>query len=199
MPEKIINQFFREIDREWEDLKAEKIRLNIIGSSAILLQSPYNRGTKDSDILETSQITPEIEKKLIEIGGKGSKLQRVFHLYLDFVNPSLPFLPQKPRFHCVPFLKRLRHFEIFVLDVTDVVVSKLKRFNANDVDDIQGVIAGGWIAHKNLVNRFNEAVDSFSMDARAEDLSRYVKNLNVVERDFLSVPESEIELPSWIR
>jgi hypothetical protein len=41
-------------------------------------------------------------------------------------------------------------------------------------------------------------IDSFSMDARAEDLPRYVKNLHTVERDFFGVEESEIELPPWV-
>jgi hypothetical protein len=41
-------------------------------------------------------------------------------------------------------------------------------------------------------------VDVFSCDARAEDLPRYVRNLQEVERDMLGVNESEIDLPGWI-
>lgn len=36
-------------------------------------------------------------------------------------------------------------------------------------------------------------------DARADDVPTYCANLNRVERDFLAVDETEIELPSWIR
>lgn len=194
----IIDLFFQEIDRKWDSEQNGKVRLNIIGSSAIMLQTKYSRGTKDSDVLEMAEIGPEIKRKLTELGGKGSKLHDQFRFYLDFVNPSLPFLPQKPHFLKAPSLKRLKCFEVFVLDLVDVVVSKLKRFNANDVSDIRALVMEGVVDHKKLVKRFNEAVDCFSTDARAEDLPRYVKNLNTVERDFLDVPESDIELPHWI-
>ena len=135
---------------------------------------------------------------MIELGGKESELQKKFRLYLDFVNQSLPFLPQKPRFHRAPSLKRLKHFEILILDITDVAVSKLKRFSANDVSDIRFIITEGLVSHKKLLETFKEAVDYFSMDARAEDLPRYVKNLHTMERDFLNVPESDIDLPQWV-
>lgn len=198
MPEKIINQFFIELDKKWKAVESRKIPLHIIGSSALMLQIEYTRGTKDSDVLETKEISPQIEEKLIQLGGKGSGLHRQFNLYLDFVNYSLPFLPQTPRFHTVASLKPLKHFEISALDITDVVVSKLKRFNANDVSDIDAVIRKGLINHKTLIKRFNESVDSFSMDARAQDIPRYVKNLHTVERDMLDTAESSIELPHWV-
>jgi hypothetical protein len=85
-----------------------------------------------------------------------------------------------------------------VLDVVDVVVSKLKRFNANDQSDIDAMIERGLVPHDRLIDRFRAAVDEFMGDARAEDLPKYVANLHRVERDMLVVPETEIELPSWI-
>lgn len=194
----IIDSFYKELDRKWKSPKGTKITLKIIGSSAIMLQTEYSRKTKDSDILETAEITTEIENKLLELGGKDSKLQKQFRLYLDFVNRSIPFLPQEASFHRIISLKSLKHFEVLVLDLTDVVVSKLKRFNANDVSDVRAIINGGLVTHKKIVKRFKEAVDYFSEDARAQDLPRYVKNLNTVERDFLNVPESKIDLPYWI-
>src|SRR3989344_4550816 len=112
----IIEQFFHELDRKWKHSTGGKIELCIIGSSAIFLQTDYNRGTKDSDILETRNITPEIEAQLNEIGGKTSDLHRQFRIYLDFVNPGLPFLPQKPRFVKAPSLKNLKHFDVRLLD-----------------------------------------------------------------------------------
>jgi hypothetical protein len=54
------------------------------------------------------------------------------------------------------------------------------------------------VPHDRLVARFRSAVDVFSGDARAEELSRYVRNLHRVERDMLGVRASEIELPGWI-
>jgi hypothetical protein len=48
-----------------------------------------------------------------------------------------------------------------------------------------------------LVDRFHSAADLFSMDARAQDLTRYATNLNWVEREYLGVPETDYELPPW--
>lgn len=37
------------------------------------------------------------------------------------------------------------------------------------------------------------------MDARADDLDKYISNLNRIERDLLGVPESEIDKPDWMQ
>ena len=88
------------------------------------------------------------------------------------------------------------HFE--VLDVVDVVVSKLKRFSASDADDVRAMTESGLVEHRRLIERFRSAVDVYGGDARADDLPKYVKNLHRVERDHLGVPETEIELPAWV-
>jgi hypothetical protein len=49
-----------------------------------------------------------------------------------------------------------------------------------------------------MVNRFQAAVETYAMDARAEDLPRYVRNLHRIERDCFQVAETRIDLPSWI-
>jgi len=118
---------------------------------------------------------------------------------LDVVPSGLPFLPQEAFYHKMAGINQhLKHFEIEALDVSDVVVSKLKRFNANDVSDIAEMVASRWLMHGALVARFRKAVDGFSMDARAEDLPLYVKNLHTVERDYFRLPASKIDLPDWV-
>ena len=94
--------------------------------------------------------------------------------------------------------RRLEKLELFVLDVVDVVVSKLKPFRANDQSDIDAMIKRGLVPHESLLERFRAAVDEFSGDARASDLPQYIKHLHRVERDMLGVDETEIDLPSWI-
>jgi len=196
---KIIEEFFIELDRKWKQKRARKIPLKIIGSAALLLQADYERGTKDSDVLETTDITLPIKEKLLTLAGKGSDMSKSFRLYLDVVPAGIPFLPSPAKFHKIAKLRRrLKHFEIETLDITDVAVSKLKRYNANDASDIAAMVEGGYIKHGKLVERFQKAVDHYSMDARAEDLPKYMKNLHAVERDFFSVPNSKIELPDWI-
>lgn len=187
------------MDHRWKPEARRKIPLKIIGSAALLLQVNYDRGTKDSDVLETSDITPPIKEKLLTLAGKGSLLSKSYRIYLDVVASGIPFLPQEANYHKIGNINhRLKHFEIEALDVTDVIVSKLKRFNANDASDVSAMVAGGWLNHPALIERFRRAVDGFLMDARADDLPHYVKNLHGVERDYFRVPPSEIELPSWI-
>ena len=195
----IIKRFFTDIDARWKETGTEPIRLQLIGSTALMLQADYTRGTKDSDVIETAQLEGEIGENLLALAGKDTGIHRRHRIYLDLVASGLPFLQQSPIWHAVADLNAtLRHFEIVVLDVVDVVVSKLKRFNADDVSDIEAMVERDLVSHEVLLERFGLAVDWYSMDARSHDLPRYVQNLNRVERDILSVAETEIELPGWI-
>jgi hypothetical protein len=197
----VIRDFFVEIDQSWLQQQADtrKVRLSIIGCGALMLQASYERGTKDSDVFETVDLTGEVKERLRALAGPGTALHARRNLYIDIVSNGIPFLPRGPIWHPPPEINgALDHFELRVLDVVDVVVSKLKRFNANDQSDIDAMIERDLVPHARLIARFRSAVDEFSGDARAEDLPKYVANLHRVERDMLLVPETEIELPSWI-
>ena len=63
------------------------------------------------------------------------------------------------------------------LDAHDVVVSKLKRFSALDADDIRAVCELEQIDPQKLTNRFQSAVDSYQMDARSEDIPKYIETI----------------------
>ena len=69
---------------------------------------------------------------------------------------------------------------------------------ANDISDIVAMVELEQVDHSRLVDRFRAAVDAYAMDARAEDLPRYVRNLHRIERDHFQTTETPIELPSWI-
>ncbi len=191
--------FFQDIDRRWESAREEKLRLRVIGSAALMLQTDYVRGTKDSDILETTELAAVDKNRLLELAGVGSRVAQRHRMYLEIVSSGLPFLPQSPHWHPLPELNPLlKHLSIEVLDVVDVVVSKLKRFSASDADDVRAMTESGLVEHRRLIERFQSAVDVYGGDARADDLPKYVKNLHRVERDHLGVPETEIELPAWV-
>jgi hypothetical protein len=173
--------------------------LHLIGCGALMLQTNYERGTKDADVLELGDLHGPAKDRLLALGGKESELHRQHLVYLDVVGNGVPFLPLRPVWRAKPSLQEsLAHFEVRVLDVVDVVVSKLKRFHANDQADILAMVNLGLVSHAALVSRFVSAVDRWSCDARAEDFPRYVRNLHRVERDMLGVEETEIELPDWI-
>ena len=195
---KNIEAFFLELDDKWPTKGGGRIRLSLIGSSALFLQTDYDRGTKDSDVLETEQLKRGAGVELTTLAGQGSALHRRHRLYIDIVASGLPFLPHPPIFHFLSISKKLKHFDVHALDVVDIAVSKLIRFNANDASDIRAMVEIGAIKHRILIERFRSAVDSFSMDARVEDLPKYIANLHAIERDFLRVPETLIDLPEWM-
>jgi Nucleotidyltransferase of unknown function (DUF6036) len=192
-----LDEFFQEIDARWTPSQGEKIRLRIIGSAALMLQTTYERGTKDSDILETADLTQEIKAQLLLLAGVGTEIHSRRRIYIEFVAGGLPFLPQVPIWRDVELNTSLRHFEIVALDVVDVVVSKLKRFHANDMSDISAMIEKDLVPHDLFISRFRHAVDVYQGDARAEELSRYVQNLHRIERDNFNVTETLIDLPDW--
>lgn len=92
----IIEEFLLEIDHRRKPETLNKIPLKIIGSSALLLHVGYDRGTKDSDVLETSDITPSIKKQFLSLAGKGSPLSQSYRIYLDVVASGIPFSHKKP-------------------------------------------------------------------------------------------------------
>ena len=194
-----IRNLILELDRLWPTERGEKVLLRIIGSAALMLQTPYERATKDGDILEIASLTPEVKNQLLRLAGKDSTLHKKHRVYLEFVGPGFPFLPRQPQFHPVQDLNAsLGHFTVEVLDAADVVVSKLARFHADDARDIEAMIDLERFDHTRLLERFTSAIDGFAGDARAATLPRYIRNFHRVERDWFQVSETSIELPPWI-
>jgi hypothetical protein len=66
----VVSDFFGEIDRRWTGTPSTKIPLFVLGSAALLLRTDYERGTKDSDVLETRLLTAETKRLLIDLAGK---------------------------------------------------------------------------------------------------------------------------------
>lgn len=188
--------FLKDLDGQWKG--PGKVRLPIIGSAALFLQTNYDRGTKDSDVWETPALTQEVKEGLLKAAGKGSPLHHKHRIYLDIVINGLPFLPQSPRFHALASINRsLKRFHVEVLDVVDVSVSKLARFKPDDIADISAMVKGGHVPHKKLLDRFQSALEASSLGAEADSFSKYIKNFHTVERDLYHLPESEIDPPSW--
>jgi hypothetical protein len=91
----VVDAFLREVDTAWRQ-PGPKIPLRIIGSTALMLQTSYNRGTKDSDVLETDEVTDQIAARLMEIAGPDSAIHRRRGMYVDIVRRGIPFRRQRP-------------------------------------------------------------------------------------------------------
>lgn len=196
---KPLELFLRDIDAAWKPLRPDRQPLYLIGSGALLLQTDYHRATKDSDILEAVDLDDATKRGLVALAGKNTALHTRHRTYVEIVRQGLPFLPQRPLWHAsADFDAGLQHFSILMLDVVDVTVSKLARFHSDDRADIQAMIARGQVSHAALIGRFEAAKDVRQDTAYADDLPKYVDNLHRVERDYLGVEETEIELPGWV-
>ena len=189
--------FFAELDSAWT-APPDRLRLPIIGSVALMLQTAHRRATNDGDVLETTGLDPDIQARLLALAGRGTEIHKRNRLYLDIVRNGVPFLPQQPTWHPATSLGHVVHFEIVLLDITDVVVSKLIRYIARDVADIDAMISLDLVPHRLFVDRFRAAVAAIEMDSRSDDLPKIVERFHQVERDMFGIPETPIDLPSWI-
>lgn len=196
----MIERFLEDLDQSWRGPRAPKIPLRVIGSTALMLQTRYVRGTKDSDVLQTAAIDDALKARLLEHAGPSTPLHRRHRIYLDIVCSGIPLLPHSPVWHPKHELNaKLQTFEVAVLDVVDVVVSKLKRFAADDRSDIKAMIDGDLVPHERLISRFRDAVDEFADGAQGADLPRYIRNLHQTERDMFGLARpTPIELPDWL-
>jgi len=194
----LLRRFLADLDAQWTPLSPEPQVLPIIGAGALMLRTRYERGTKDGDILQTRALDDRVKAQLLDLAGPRSKLFIRHRIYVDVIHEALPLLPRKPLWHPLEPSPGLVHFEVQVLDVVDVVVSKLKRLHADDLADITAMIDLGFVTHVSLLERFREAVEAYQYGAGADALPHCVRNLHRIERDLLMVPESEIELPAWV-
>jgi hypothetical protein len=87
-----VESLLHEIDVRWRLQAAAKIPLHLIGCSALLLQTQYNRGTKDGDVLETAELVAEARDQLLELAGEHTSLHKrhrdLNHLEWPTVSPA---------------------------------------------------------------------------------------------------------------
>lgn len=189
-----------DLDKLWQGEGKLRIRIRVLGSMSLMLQTDYERGTKDGDILYAHPIDAEIKERLLALGGQGSALAKRHRVYLDIVASGLLMLPAQPRYLPLPDLSAtLAHFEVEALSVPDVVITKLKPFRPADIADIAAMIVRGHVTHEQFRSLFLSAIDRFADGATgAERLSKIVQNFHQVERDYFGTEETPIELPPWV-
>lgn len=71
-----ISDFLQDLDARWQPASAARQPLHMIGSCALMLQTDYERGTKDSDVLRTVHVSDDVRVRLIELAGKDTVLHR---------------------------------------------------------------------------------------------------------------------------
>jgi hypothetical protein len=98
---KTASAFLVDVDRRWVEREDDRIPLHILGSVALLLRTDYDRGTKDSDVVQTKELTEDIKGRLLSLAGKDTDMHRRHGMYIEVVSSGLPFLPHEPRYGSV--------------------------------------------------------------------------------------------------
>jgi hypothetical protein len=189
-----------DLDKLWQSQGEPRIRIRILGSMSLMLQTDYERGTKDGDILYAHPVDGQVKDRLLSLGGQGTVLATRHRVYIDVVTSGILMLPAQPKYIPIPDLTaRLTNFEVEALSIPDVVISKLKPFRPTDIADINAMILRGHITHDQFLSLFQSAVDRFADGATGTaKLPQIVQNFNQIERDSFGVEETEIELPPWV-
>lgn len=189
-----------DLDAQWQALGEPRIRIRILGSLSLMLQTNYDRITKDGDILFAPPVEGPVKDQLLALGGPETALAKRHRVYVDIVNSGILLLPHHPSYNPLPDLTaRLKHFEVEALSILDVVITKMNPFRTTDIKDITAMIDRGHVTHEQFLTRFQSAVDRFADGATgAAKLPRIVKNFNWIEEVAFGVEPTPIELPPWV-
>ena len=190
-----VEALFRELDAQLTPPRLPRVHLHIVGSTALFLQTPYQRGTKDSDAVLTRTFDVAVRDALLALAGKGTRIAQRHGIYLEFVGEGILLLPDDP---CWTPCLSLTSLEVSALAPTDVVVAKLIRLHGDDLQDIEAMVDLGLVTHERLVERFQNAIIRHGTYGRSDKLRPAIRNLHRVERDIFQVYESEIEIPEWM-
>jgi hypothetical protein len=188
-------RFLIDLASRWTHPSRPLVR--IIGSTALMLRTDFDRMTKDSDILDTPELDDETKQRLRDLGGKDTDLAKQRNMYVDFVPNGLPLLPHAPRWHRVILPGAAATIAFDALDIVDVCVSKLRRFHGDDRLDIRAMIDRDLVAHESFVERFKNAIDDAQYTMGGAAVARCVEHFHDVERDVYGVEETEIEWTDW--
>ncbi|MGH9318785.1 MAG: DUF6036 family nucleotidyltransferase [Vicinamibacteria bacterium] len=129
-------------------------------------------------------------KRLSEEAGKGSELHRATDYYVDIVPPGL--FPQdwgwRSRTTSLE-LPGLEHIELRILELHDLILSKLKRFAGKDREDIRGLCEREKFDIETLRSRYTQARLPYDYDER----EKLEANFRFIESEFLALEPTDFD------
>jgi hypothetical protein len=165
----------------------QKVELFVGGGAAILLAYDGMLATVDVDFIgPKSGLLLEMSKLL----GKGSEAHRETKLYFDVVPPGLfpSDLGWRNRMIRID-LPQLRNIGLRVLEIHDLIISKLKRFSGKDQRDVRALCNRPEVDIHTLRARYREARLLRDHDER----EKMDVNFRVVEVEYLGRKPTEFE------
>lgn len=141
----------------------EMLDLYQIGGSALVLHFGLDRPTKDFDVLNYGSSALE---SLAVMFGKTSNYAVTHAFYLELVPSALPAVPEGFRQRCKLVPGSWKRLRLWQPDIHDLIVTKLKRFSAQDRHDIRF-----------LCDRFTDQIDVQVLQVRVDSaLAWYYKD-----------------------
>lgn len=164
--------FLQRLDR----LLEESVTLYVSGGAAVILGYDGGTDTKDFDIVvqEKDATITEIEK----VAGKGSSLHDETHYYLDVVPPIYP-LASGFKERSIPIEVPLTKLTLRVLEVHDLIVTKLLRLSEKDRTDFRTLVRDPRFNTKKLIDRFKNARENVKL-YWPDKLEKADKNFNAL-------------------
>jgi hypothetical protein len=157
------------------------------GGAAILLAYEGQLGTDDIDFIGEKA---GLLKRLSEEAGKGSELHRATNYYVDVVPPGL--FPQewgwRARAKSVE-VSGLKHIDLRILELHDLILSKLRRFSGKDQEDIRSLCDREEFEIQTLRSRYAEARLGYDHDER----HKLDTNFRFIETEFLALQPSDFD------
>jgi Nucleotidyltransferase of unknown function (DUF6036) len=164
----------------------ERFEMFLPGRAALVLHYQFTHSTKDIDIVWMRE--SELESKAIELLGKGTELAKTLGLFLDPVPQGLPPLPHGFRKRCELFPGNWKVLKLWILEVHDLAVTKLKSFRPRDREDLQNLCNKGLLnaakLHESLQAAFpfrSPKAEDAEDDPDTPDWGKALGNLKRVE------------------
>jgi hypothetical protein len=170
-----IEQFLHAIDDELakSTRAGERLDLYLLGRAALILRFGLSLATKDIDLV-TRGDESELQRKTLELFGKGTSNAVRWGLYLEPVPEGLPPVPGSYRRLSSELPGDWKVLRPRQLDPHDLAITKLKRFHAGDREDLQILCSGNLTA-----SGLQRALDSaypFGMDEEEDPDCKRVKD-----------------------
>lgn len=178
-----LRTFLQELDKH----VAGKTELLVGGAGALLLAYDPAVGTQDIDFI--GERTGDL-LRLSEVAGKDSEIHRRTHYYVDIVPPGwFPNLPGWGARAILVNVAGLMHISLRVLELHDLILSKLKRFGSGDRQDIRSLCNRDDFDVTTLRERYEQARLLHDFDER-EKLDEIFQ---IVEVEFLGEQPSRFD------
>lgn len=188
MPQKIPRNLLVLLQKLDEHLAGEdRTELLVGGAGALLLAYDGQLATGDVDFIgERTGVLLELS----ELAAKNSEIHRLTDYYVDIVPPG--WFPNAPGWlgrAVEVHVAGLTHIDLRVLEIHDLILSKLKRFGSGDREDIRSLCDRPELDVDTLRKRYEQARQPYDHDER-EQLD---KNFQLVEVEFLAQKPSNFD------